>query len=65
MEQVETKHFIKNKEVVLIAERFGTKIYQDNNTFYIVNLDELVATFKLPKNDKDSLTLEDECRIII
>ena len=46
MEKVVNKSFICDREVTLIAERFGTKFYVDNEdkeVIYITNYDEVVA----------------------
>ena len=65
MEKVETKTFIKGKEVFLVADKFGTKIYQDGDTYYVVNLDDLVAKFDLSSYENDYtpiVNIEDNCR---
>ena len=46
METVVNKSFICDREVTLIAERFGTKFYEDNEdkeVIYITNYDDVVA----------------------
>ena len=46
MEKVVNKQFICDREVTLVAERFGTKFYIDNEdkeVIYITNYDEVVA----------------------
>ena len=46
MEKVVNKHFICDREVTLVAERFGTKFYVDNKdkkVIYITNYDDVVA----------------------
>ena len=43
---VETKYFVDNKEVKLIVQQCGTKIYQAEDYYYVTNYDEIVATFK-------------------
>ena len=50
MEKVVNKSFICDREVTLVAERFGTKFYVDNEdkeVIYITNYDEVVAKFNL------------------
>ena len=44
--QIETKYYINGREVVLVAEDFGTKIYQDISNvdqFYITSYENVVA----------------------
>ena len=46
METVVNKSFIGDREVNLIAERFGTKFYVDNENkeiIYITNYDDVIA----------------------
>lgn len=43
MDKVETKRFINSKEVTLIAERYGTKIYLGTDGVYITQYEEVVA----------------------
>lgn len=53
MEKVVNKSFICGKEVTLIAERFGTKFYVDNEdkeVIYITNYDEVIAVIN-PNTD--------------
>lgn len=48
--QVEAKYYINSKEVILIAEAYSTKIYQDTtdtNQFYITSCDDIVATMHI------------------
>lgn len=53
MEKVVNKSFIDDREVTLIAERFGTKFYVDNEDkliIYITNYEEVVAVIN-PNTD--------------
>lgn len=46
MEKVVNKQFICDREVTLVAERFGTKFYvenEDKTIVYITNYDEVIA----------------------
>ena len=46
MEKVVNKFFIEDKEVILIAERCGTKFYadsEDKTVIYVTNYDEVIA----------------------
>lgn len=53
MDKVVNKQFICDREVTLIAERFGTKFYIDNEdkeVIYITNYDEVIAVIN-PNTD--------------
>ena len=66
MEKVVNKSFICDREVTLIAERFGTKFYRDNvdnDTIYVANYDEVVAEINPNTDwiiDIDELAIKNE-----
>ena len=44
--QIETKTYVNGREVVLVADAYSTKIYQDVNNidqFYVTSCDDIVA----------------------
>ena len=50
--QIETKYYIDGKEVVLVAEDYSTKIYQDTNNvnqFYVASYENVVASISEDK----------------
>lgn len=56
--QVETKYYINSKEVVLVAEAYGLKIYQDVNNvdlFYVTCCDDVIASL-----GKDIINIEEK-----
>lgn len=56
--QIETKYYINGKEVVIVAENYNTKIYQDINNvdqLYITSCDDVVASIF-----KDSINIEEK-----
>lgn len=56
--QIETKYYIDGKEVVLVAEDYSTKIYQDTNNvnqFYVTSYENVVVSIF-----KDSIDIEEE-----
>lgn len=57
--KVETKYYIDGKEVVLVAEAYSTKIYQDINNvdlFYVTSCEDIVASFLY----KDNIIIEEK-----
>ena len=61
METVVNKSFIGDREVTLIAERFGTKFYVDNEDkeiIYITNYDDVIA--KINPNTDCIIDIKDE-----
>ena len=44
--KVENKFYVEDKEVVLVADKYSTKIYKADNNYYVTNYDEVVAVFK-------------------
>lgn len=56
--EVETKYYINGREVILVAEDYCTKIYQDISNvdqFYITCYENVVATIS-----KDSINIEEK-----
>lgn len=56
--QIETKYYINGREVVLVAEDYSTKIYQDINNvdqLYITSCDDVVASIF-----KDNTNIEEK-----
>ena len=56
--KVEPKYYINSKEVVLVAEDYSTKIYQDINNvdqFYVVSCEDVIANIS-----KDSINIEEK-----
>lgn len=56
--QIETKYYINGREVVLVAENYSTKIYQDINNIdqlYITSCDDVVASIF-----KDNINIEEK-----
>lgn len=54
--KIETKNYANGREVVLIAEAYGTKIYQDINNvdqFYVASYDDVIASIF-----KDNINIE-------
>ena len=54
--KIETKNYVNDREVVLVAEAYGTKIYQDINNvdqFYVASCDDVIASIF-----KDSINIE-------
>ena len=45
--KVENKFFIDGKEVEIVAEKFGTKIYINDEKVYVANYDDVLATMDL------------------
>jgi hypothetical protein len=46
---VEHKTYIDGNEVKLVAEYFATKVYVDEDMYYITNYDTVIATLYLPE----------------
>ena len=56
--QIETKTYVNGREVILIADAYSTKIYQDINNvdqFYVTSCDDVVASIY-----KDSINIEEK-----
>ena len=56
--QIETKYYIDGKEVVLVAEDYSTKIYQDISNvdqLYITSCEKVVASIS-----KDNINIEEK-----
>ena len=56
--QIETKYYINGREVVLVAEDYSTKIYQDISNvdqLYITSCEEVVASIS-----KDNINIEEK-----
>ena len=56
--QIETKTYVNGKEVVLVAEAYSTKIYQDINDvnqLYVTSCDDIVASIF-----KDNINIEEK-----
>lgn len=56
--QIETKYYINGREVILVADAYSTKIYQDINNvdqFYVVSCEDVIANIS-----KDSINIEEK-----
>ena len=56
--QIETKYYINGREVVLVAEDYSTKIYQDTNNvnqFYVASYENVVASIS-----EDNINIEEK-----
>jgi len=56
--QIETKTYVNGREVILVADAYSTKIYQDAKNighFYVTSCDDVVASIF-----KDSIDIDDK-----
>lgn len=56
--QIETKYYINGREVILVADDYSTKIYQDISNidqFYVASCEDVIASIF-----KDSINIEEK-----